>query len=1485
MAIFTLTAGLDTLTGSAAADTFNVTNFAHFGASDFVNGGAGIDTLNLNFTGTGVLVLGDRATEIELVALGGTASIGVDARDGDNALIITGNAAANAITGTFLADTITGGAGLDVLSGGGGNDVFLVSLATDMGLTEALNGGSGIDVLRFTGATGTLVLGASVFELEQVVIGTAAGVTTGTAALNVDASALTTAISITGNAGANVLTGTAYDDTLLGGGGNDVFIVAAAAHHGAGETIDGGAGTNTIRFTSTALNDVLELLGNVTGIAEVELSDAAGVNTGSAAISIDASLLSTGMLFTGNAGPNNITGTGGNDTIDGGAGSDGLDGGEGNDVFVIAAAADHAGGEDINGDLGTDTIRFADVVAGHTLTLQAGVTGIENIVLASAAGVATAAAVNINATASTENLNITGNAAANSLTGGSGNDTITGGAGADILNGGLGDDLFLVGAVADIPATESVIGGAAGNDILRYTGTTAATLTIGATQLSGMEAIEIASATGVFTGTTAINVNAGAMTAGIRITGNDGTNIITGGTGNDVLEGGGGNDIFVVTSAAQHALGEVIDGGAGTADAIQFAATTASQTLLLRAGVTNVESVVITSALAQNVDATALTYNISLTGNAVANTITGSANDDTITGGAGADNLIGGAGNDLFLVGAVADMPATESVTGGADTNDILRYTGTTAATLTIGATQLNGVEAIEIASATGVFTGTAAINVNAAAMTAAIRVTGNDGANTITGSAGADTLEGGGGNDIFVIGNFLHHGASEVINGGAGTADTIQFAAITAGQTLTLRAGITNVESVAITSALAQNVDATFLTYGISLTGNAVVNTITGSAYSDAISGGAGNDTLDGGDGADTITGGAGNDSLTGGAGNDLFVVAAVADLTATEVVNGGADIDTLRLVGAGLYTLTTNVTNVERVEAAAGAAAININASAIAGGIEIAGNSAANTLTGGAGNDTLIGGAGADSLGGGVGDDIFIVGSGADLPATETIAGGGGTGDTIRFTSTTAGDTLTLGALVTLIEAVAIADAAGNESGTVALNVDASLKTTGLAITGNDGANVISGGSAADNIVGGGGADFLAGMSGADSIQGGAGNDSLTGGAGNDTLSGGQGADIVKGGMGNDTLEIAADSEMVAGDEMHGGSGTDTIALTGSGQTLDLTALANSAITGVEIFDLTGTGDNTLVLAPSDVAALGVTGTTIRIDGNAGDFVEAGAGWVEGATSAGYTDFTHAGAGGVTLQVKTIIAGGFDNAPTGANATLTTLEDTQLVLAAANFGFSDVDAGDVLASVKITTLESAGALKLNNVDVTLDQVITKADIDAGLLTFDAVPNANGAAYDTFGFKVNDGTVFSTAANTITVDVTPVTDVLDGGVGNDTLTGAMGNDVFLFNDALGATNIDTIVDFEGAGAPDLDVIHLDDAIFALLTPGALDVANFVAGAGVAAVDTNDYILYDTATGALYYDEDGSDTGFDPVQFAVIDGAPAGLNEGDFFIV
>jgi Ca2+-binding RTX toxin-like protein len=116
--------------------------------------------------------------------------------------------------------------------------------------------------------------------------------------------------------------------------------------------------------------------------------------------------------------------------------------------------------------------------------------------------------------------------------------------------------------------------------------------------------------------------------------------------------------------------------------------------------------------------------------------------------------------------------------------------------------------------------------------------------------------------------------------------------------------------------------------------------------------------------------------------------------------------------------------------------------------------------------------------------------------------------------------------------------------------------------------------------------------------------------------------------------------------------------------------------------------------------------------------------------------------------------------------------------------------------------------------------------------------------------------------------------DTLNGGSGRDTLVGGSGADRFRFDaDLSAATNIDTITDFSAAAG---DRLVLDRAIFTTLNGGgSLSGSAFRAGAGlVSAAAAADRILYDTSSGALRYDADGSGGVYSAVPFATLASAP-----------
>jgi hypothetical protein len=124
-------------------------------------------------------------------------------------------------------------------------------------------------------------------------------------------------------------------------------------------------------------------------------------------------------------------------------------------------------------------------------------------------------------------------------------------------------------------------------------------------------------------------------------------------------------------------------------------------------------------------------------------------------------------------------------------------------------------------------------------------------------------------------------------------------------------------------------------------------------------------------------------------------------------------------------------------------------------------------------------------------------------------------------------------------------------------------------------------------------------------------------------------------------------------------------------------------------------------------------------------------------------------------------------NHAPEGADSTASATEDVLYAISASDFGFTDLDSHS-MTGVKITALPANGELKLNGAAVTLDQVVSKADIDAGHLTFKAASNANGSNYASLQFKVQDsGSSHNedTTANTLTFNVAAVNDAPTGSV------------------------------------------------------------------------------------------------------------------------
>jgi large repetitive protein len=225
----------------------------------------------------------------------------------------------------------------------------------------------------------------------------------------------------------------------------DNKVISVLANLQQNDTIDGGAGTDTLVLTNGAgtavvnvgntSNQVSGILTGITTVSNFECFDFSGFNGtaimfGSDAIADDLIGGSGNDEIHGGAGSDRLTGNAGNDLLDGGVGNDILNGGSGDDTYVVDSLSD----EIIEGiDTGFDTVQSTLA----RLTLGA---NLENLVLMG------------NAIAGTGNdlsNDITGNAFNNALTGAGGDDFMIGSGGRDTLMGDNGEDSLDGGAGGD----------------------------------------------------------------------------------------------------------------------------------------------------------------------------------------------------------------------------------------------------------------------------------------------------------------------------------------------------------------------------------------------------------------------------------------------------------------------------------------------------------------------------------------------------------------------------------------------------------------------------------------------------------------------------------------------------------------------------------------------------------------------------------------------------------------------------------------------------------------------------------------------------------------------------------------------------------------------------------------------------------------------------------------------------------------------------
>jgi Ca2+-binding RTX toxin-like protein len=625
-----------------------------------------------------------------------------------------------------------------------------------------------------------------------------------------------------------------------------------------------------------------------------------------------------------------------------------------------------------------------------------------------------------------------------------------------------------------------------------------------------------------------------------------------------------------------------------------------------------------------------------------------------------------------------------------------------------------------------------------------------------------------------------------------------------------------------------------------ITINGSGGSQDVTGSGFAETISTGAGNDIINSDAGDDILTGGGNADSMDGGEGSDTYNIAGNELGGDTFNDTGTSGSDTINVTGALSTFLSFG-------KAGTDYSLINplLPASALATykGIEIFN-----------GNNFAINGSN--------GSDIF---------------------DLSGFSSATQ-----VGAINTF-------DATG---GTDYVNVS----TADAGVTVN----------------GGGGKQIVIGSNFVDTIDGKSGDDEIYGGAGDDTITGGSGADKLYGDTAAPTLTTIA---FVGGEAQTSINTKFAVTATGGGVTYRQTSQGGVSTRGYGVNNpndvgvqgtrgIDGDGANgnpteTLIVrfADTDLAAVSAS-LTLGVNKNANNgndyIVEA----FYGITSLGSVTGGFGASGANYLQTVNLDFGGqlFDKV-TIRNAQLTTTD--AFVLSAASFLTVDettigndtfliqngqVNTGDLFDgglgnSDKI--LNVGGAIGLTQFGV--------AGIDYASTIFAAftgAPTAAGATYKNVeifdgnnaaitgsnnGFDILDFSGFQTATKLGTINTLNATggadyvnvstadadvtvnggagtqiivgsayaDTLTGGAGTDNLTGGAGNDWFRYN----ATNegTDTITDFVSG----TDKFLFEDTAFS-------NAATFTSNATGTAIGANAQFIYNTSTGALSYDSNGT---------------------------
>jgi Ca2+-binding RTX toxin-like protein len=607
--------------------------------------------------------------------------------------------------------------------------------------------------------------------------------------------------------------------------------------------------------------------------------------------------------------------------------------------------------------------------------------------------------------------------------------------------------------------------------------------------------------------------------------------------------------------------------------------------------------------------------------------------------------------------------------------------------------------------------------------------INGNDGADSLYGTDGDDSLYGGEGND------WLDGGVgNDLLDGGEGN-DTL----FNSNGFDTLRGGNGD-----------DRLNANYIAEAVQLDG------------------GAGNDILYGSDAA-TYIGGSGNDTInidlssttavegtaSGGDGDDLFDLDVWSTARSHMVLNGGDGIDTYVLHTPWGQPGGSATIEVSDFKAGSGGDRVDVLSllPSTYGGNPFGDGTLKLTASG---SDTLL------QLK--IGSDSYI--------------------NLLRLVNVQTSQ-------LTSANFVAGFDPAGSSKATPIVGTDNADSLNGWllddSISGAGGNDDLVGANGNDTLDGGTGNDYLSGGPGHDALDGGDGRDTLYGGDGDDTLSGGLDDDFLDGGNGNNKLDGGSGNDTLSGgsgnDTLSGGDGNDTLTASTYGVTLHSVTLAG------------GGGDDKLQFSGNlntDISASGGAGAdTFTFQATSSYYLESGRPIVisdfsaaEGDQldlralvpynfsgnpfgTAGYLKATQDGA-------DTIISYDADGAAgTGAAIALVKLAGVGLAALPAAAIAGGYDPGGSSKGMTLTGTDGNDTLTGAALDDTISGGAGRDTIDGG-----AGDDSIGG-----GDETGSGDYLSGGLGNDTIDGGSGDDYLSGGTGNDQLNGGDGNDVLWDSD------------------------------------------------------------------------------------------------------